>query len=176
MARSTAQHGAPRPGRLARFLHAAARIRPTARLSKRLHVAAFRASRGAVMGRWFGAPVLIIETTGRRSGRRRRTPVTFCEVNGAWIVVAINAGSDRTPSWWLNLRDASQAAILLPGRRIPVGAREAGDGERERLWRAYAAQTPIIEEFCAYTDRTIPVVVLERLANEPQAVRSHGRD
>jgi F420H(2)-dependent quinone reductase len=164
MARSTKQHGAPRPGGLARFLHAGAGIRPMARLSKSFHVAVFRASRGVVMGKWFGAPVLIIETTGRRSGRRRRIPVTFCEVDGAWIVVAINAGSDPTPSWWLNLRDARQGTILLRGRRIPVSAREAHDEERERLWGAYAAQTPVIEEFRAYTDRTIPVVVLELLA------------
>lgn len=166
MTRSTEQHVAPRPGMLARSLHAAAGIRPMARLSKSFHVAMFRLSRGVVMGRWFGAPVLIIETTGRRSGRRRRTPVTFCEADGSWIVVAINAGSKRIPSWWLNLRDAGEATILLRGRRITVRAREARDQDRERLWRAYAAQTPIIEEFRAYTDRTIPVVVLEQHANQ----------
>lgn len=166
MARSTKQPVAPRPSLLARFLHGSAGIRPMARLSKGFHVAVFRLSRGKVMGRWFGAPVLVIDTTGRRSGRRRRTPVTFSEVDGAWIVLAINAGSDTTPSWWLNLRDAHEATILLRGQRIPVSAREAHDQERERLWRAYAAQMPVIEEFRAYTDRTIPVVVLERLADE----------
>jgi F420H(2)-dependent quinone reductase len=166
MATSTTQPGAPPSGLLARFLHASAGIRPMARLSKAFHVALFRLSRGKVMGTWFGAPVLVIEATGRRSGRRRRTPVTFCEVGGAWIVVAINAGSDTTPSWWLNLRDARKATILLRAQRIPVSAREAHDQERERLWRAYAAQTPVIEEFRAYTDRTIPVVVLEPLADE----------
>jgi deazaflavin-dependent oxidoreductase (nitroreductase family) len=174
MAESTKQHGAPRPSMLGRFLHAAGGIRPIARMSKGFHVGVFRLSRGKVMGRWFGAPVLIIETTGRRSGRRRRTPVTFCQVEGDWIVVAINAGSNRTPSWWLNLRDAPKATILLRGQRIPISAREVHDEERERLWRAYAAQTPIIEEFRAYTDRMIPVVMLERLANERGAVRPYA--
>jgi deazaflavin-dependent oxidoreductase (nitroreductase family) len=166
MARSTIQAGTPSRSFLARFLHASAGLRPMARLSKAFHVALFRLSRGKVMGKWFGAPVLVIEATGRRSGRRRRTPVTFCEVGGAWIVVAINAGSDTTPAWWVNLRGAREATILLRGQRVPVSAREAHDQERERLWRAYAAQTPVIEEFRAYTDRTIPVVVLERLADE----------
>jgi deazaflavin-dependent oxidoreductase (nitroreductase family) len=113
------------------------------------------------MGRWFGTPVLVIETRGRRTGRRRRTPVTFHYAGGSWIVVAINAGSDRTPSWWLNLQAAPEAVILLGGRRISIRAREAVGAERDRLWRLYAARTPVIDEFRAYTERRIPVVVLE---------------
>jgi F420H(2)-dependent quinone reductase len=152
-----------RPRTLAWFLHWAAGVRSVARVSKGLHVTVFRLSRGFVMGRWFGAPVLVIETAGRRSGRARRTPVTFCPFDGRWIVLAINGGSDWTPSWWLNVRDAPESRILVRGRWIAVRAREAQGAERECLWQRYAAQTPIIDEFRNYTARTIPVVVLEPL-------------
>jgi deazaflavin-dependent oxidoreductase (nitroreductase family) len=121
------------------------------------------------MGRWFGAPVLVIETVGRRSGRRRRVPVTYFRTGDAWVVVAINGGADHAPAWWLNLVACSEATILLQGRRVPVIAREAEATERERLWRLYAAQTPAIEEFRTFTDRVIPVVVLEPLTPRPDS-------
>ena len=125
------------------------------------HVAVFRLTRGRLMKRWFGSPVLVIETLGRRTGRRRRTTVTYCPAEGGYVVAPINAGSDRTPAWWLNLREARNATILVGGRRLDVRAREAAGDERERLWEAYARQAPILRDFRDFTDRDVPVVVLE---------------
>lgn len=121
------------------------------------------------MRSWFGAPVLVLETVGRRTGRRRRTPVTYCSIGDAWGVVAINAGAERTPAWWLNLRDEPEAAILIRGRRIPVVARELEGEERHRLWRLYAQQTPVLDQFRTFTNRMIPVVLLEPRSEEPHA-------
>lgn len=143
------------------LLHTAARHRLLARLGKAGHVAVLHHTRGRLLSRWFGSPVLVLETVGRKSGKRRRTTMTYCHIDGNYIVVAINAGALCTPAWWLNLRASGQGTILVGGRHRHVAAREAEGAERQRLWSAYAKQTPLIEEFREYADRDIPVVVLK---------------
>jgi deazaflavin-dependent oxidoreductase (nitroreductase family) len=119
------------------------------------------------MGRWFGSPVLILEVVGRRSGKRRRTPMTYCLLEGTYVVVAINGGSSRVPAWWLNLRTSGEGTIAVRGARHQVAARESAGPERERLWRAYAKQAPALEDFRSFAGREIPVVVLEPIEPVP---------
>ena len=119
------------------------------------------------MGRWFGSPVLVLETVGRKTGTRRRATMTYCSVDGGWVVTPINAGSARTPAWWLNLEAAGQGTVAIRGARVRVEAREPLGSERDRLWTRYVAQTPVLEEFRSYAGREIPVVVLEPL-EEPR--------
>lgn len=147
---------------LGRALHASTRFPRSARLSKAVHVGIYRLTRGRIMGRWFGSPVLVLETVGRRSAKRRRATMTYCPVDAGWVVVAINAGSSRTPAWWLNLSSAGEGTVTVRGERVRVRARKTHGAERERLWSRYVAQAPVLEEFRAYAGREIPVVVLER--------------
>lgn len=114
------------------------------------------------MGKWFGSPVLVLETVGRRTGKRRRTPVTYSPIGDGYVVVAINAGSRRVPAWWLNLRAAGKGTAWIRGERFDVRAREAHGEEAERLWQSYVEQAPVLEDFRDYAAREIPVVVLER--------------
>jgi deazaflavin-dependent oxidoreductase (nitroreductase family) len=156
---------------LGRVLHAIAGFRALARAGRAIHVAVYSLTRGRLMGRWFGAPVLVLETRGRRSGKRRRATMTYCPLGRAWVVVPINAGSARTPAWWLNLRCAPDAIALVRGRRVGVRAHEARGPERDDLWERYVRQTPVLEEFRRYARREIPVVVLERRAASATAER-----
>jgi F420H(2)-dependent quinone reductase len=114
-----------------------------------------------LLGRWFGNPVMVIETRGRRSGKRRATAIAYVPHPEGWVVMPINAGSDRTPSWWLNLAAGGSAEVVVDGRRQAVRPRVTAGEERERLWRAYVRQAPAMLEYARVTQRVVPVVVLE---------------
>lgn len=146
---------------LARMLHAAAGRQRTARLSSAAHARFFSFARGRALGRWFGAPVLVIETIGRRSGQVRRTPIVYARDGELFVVTPANAGSTRTPSWWLNAQDAGTATALVGGRRISVRAVEAQGTERERLWRVLLDTSPAIRHYQDFTTRHFPIVVLD---------------
>lgn len=105
---------------------------------------------------------LLLHHVGRRSGRPRATPLLYLEDEGRWLVVASNAGDDRHPAWWLNLRERPEAEIQVAGERVPVKARAAAGPERQTLWRRLVDHYPDYAEYETRTDREIPVVVLER--------------
>lgn len=132
-----------------------------ARVSKFFHVRIYKLTRGRVMGRWFGMPVLVLETVGRRSGKRRKTTMTYLRHGEAFVVLPVNAGSAKVPAWWLNLEAAGEGVALVRGERIDVRPRVASEPESSRLWNRYADKAPSIDPFRVYADREIPVVVLE---------------
>ena len=136
---------------------------PVARLATRLHARLYRASGGRIGRRWFGAPVVVIETVGRRSGKRRATPVLGLRDGEDLVVVPATAGMTRVPAWWLNLRAAGEGVAVVRGERRRVRPRIAEGAERERLWRAFARMYPQAEDYTGFTDREIPVVVLEKV-------------
>jgi deazaflavin-dependent oxidoreductase (nitroreductase family) len=127
----------------------------------RVHAELYRRSGGRVLSRWFGGPVMVLETVGRRSGQLRRTPVIRVEHDDGFIVVPSNAGSDRTPAWWLNLQAAGEGWVVHGRRRRRVRPRVAEGTEREELWRRFAAVYPGVDDYRGFTDREWPVVVLE---------------
>ncbi|MBI5103569.1 MAG: nitroreductase family deazaflavin-dependent oxidoreductase [Solirubrobacterales bacterium] len=141
--------------------HRAANRRALSLPFGRWHARLLRLTRGRVAARWFGAPVLVLETVGRRTGARRATPVLYLRDGDAYVVLAANAGSDRTPAWWLNLRDAGEGAVLLGGRRVAVRPRLAEGAERDRLWAAFCDMYAMAEDYARLTDRPLPLVVLE---------------
>ena len=106
--------------------------------------------------------MLVLTTTGRRSGQPRSTPLGFLEDASGWAVLAANGGNPRPPAWWLNLQANPEAEVMVGGRRHPVRGRRAGPDEEARLWSAFAEQNPAFEEYRKLTDRDIPVVLLER--------------
>jgi deazaflavin-dependent oxidoreductase (nitroreductase family) len=149
---------------IGRLLHSTTRVPRLAGAARRLHVTIFSLSGGQIMGRWFGSPVLVLETTGRISGKRRRATMTYCRVDEGYVVVPIDAGSERIPAWWLNLRETGRGIATVRGAgSFPVLAREATGPERDRLWTRYVQQTPIIDEFRRYAARPIPVGILEAI-------------
>ncbi len=125
-----------------------------------LHSAVYRASGGKVGGSIKGMPVLLLTTTGRKSGRTRTTPLLFLRDGTDIAVVASNGGSDSAPAWWLNLRAKPAAQIELGRHRINVTARKASPEERERLWPQFTAGYNGYAKYATRTTRTIPVVLL----------------
>ncbi len=142
----------------------------------RLHRWAYRISAGRVGGRLLGVPVLLLTTTGRRTGRLHTTALTHLVEGRNVVVIASNGGAPNHPAWLLNLRARPEAEIQVGGQRRRVRAREANGAERERFWTRVVQAMPRYADYKARTSRRIPVVVLEpidRLPGETPDHRAH---
>jgi deazaflavin-dependent oxidoreductase (nitroreductase family) len=105
-------------------------------------------------------PVLLLTTTGRRSGKARTTPLTFFRDGTDLVVIASNGGADRTPDWSLNLRQTPRAVVEIGTVESVVNARAASEQERERLWVVVTATYAGYARYQERTTRRIPVVLL----------------
>ena len=149
----------------ARLTNLLSRPRALATRATHLHARVLRATRGRVGARNPIAPrqrVLALTTRGRRSGEERSTAVGYLEDGDRIVLVASNAGLDRLPAWWLNLREHPDAEVDLGRERRAVRARTATDEERERLWPRVLEQFEGFDSYASYTQRKIPLVMLER--------------
>ena len=127
------------------------------------HVRRYLETDGEVGYRWRnGAPILILTTTGRRSGGERVKPLIFGEDDGRYVVVASKGGAPHHPYWYLNLSADPDVHVQVKDDRFPARARTAEGDERERLWKRMAEIWPAYDDYRQKTDREIPVVVLER--------------
>jgi deazaflavin-dependent oxidoreductase (nitroreductase family) len=125
-----------------------------------VHLAAYRLSRGRVLGSVVGMPVLLLTTTGRRSGKARTTPLTFFRDGTDLVVIASNGGADRPPAWSLNLQQTPHAVVEIGTDKLAVTARAASQQERERLWVVVTAAYAGYARYQERTARRIPVVLL----------------
>jgi deazaflavin-dependent oxidoreductase (nitroreductase family) len=130
------------------------------RFLSKAHLAAYRLSRGRVLGSVAGMPVLLLTTTGRRSGKARTTPLTFFRDATDLVVIASNGGTDRPPDWELNLERTPSAIIEIGTDKLAVTARRASLEERERLWIVITATYAGYARYQERTSRRIPVFLL----------------
>ena len=133
----------------------------------RLHRFAYRVSGGRLGAALTGMPVLLLTTTGRRSGKPRSVTLTYFKDGDRLVVVGSNAGEDRHPAWWLNLREQPEATVQIGGTISQVRAIEAVGAERARLWAELTQRDPAYDEYRLRTDRRIPVVVLQPVETSP---------
>ena len=128
----------------------------------RLHEAAFRASNGLLFNRFFGMPVVMLTTTGRKSGSPRTTMLTAPVRDGDRIVlVASYGGDDRHPAWFLNLRANPRVEVMMDGRTRRMRARIASREEKAALWPRVTAAYWGYAQYQRQTTRDIPLVILE---------------
>lgn len=140
---------------------------PTDRFLKamnRVHRVLLAASRGRIGWRAAGMPVVVLTTTGRRSGRRRTVHLTAPVRRGdTLVIVGSRGGDDRPPSWFLNLQAHPDVEVATDGRPArPMRARVADPAERAALWPEVVAAASRYAGYQARTDREIPLVLLER--------------
>lgn len=113
-----------------------------------------------------GMPLLLLETTGRRTGSARVTPLTYATQGSDFLVVGSNWGQSRQPAWVLNLLAKSDAFVLLHGGRVSVTARALSGGERSDVWPLLLEVWPVYDEYVkrvqSTSDREIMVFRLER--------------
>jgi deazaflavin-dependent oxidoreductase (nitroreductase family) len=126
------------------------------------HVKRYRATDGAEGHDWRGTSVLLLSTTGRRTGQEQTTPLIYGQSGDDYVVVASKGGAPEHPAWFLNLSDDPEVKVQVYGDRFAAHARPATGQERQDLWKMMAARWPAYDNYQAKTDREIPVVVLSR--------------
>ncbi len=134
---------------------------PALRWAGKLNVPVYRLTGGRMMSRVGRAPVLLLTTTGRKSGQQRTAPVVYLADGERLSVIGSNAGNARTPAWSLNLKADPDAEVEVGRERRPVRARVAEGAERSDLWQKHNEQYAGFDDYEARTDRDIAVFVLE---------------
>ncbi len=124
------------------------------------HVRRYQDTDGEVGYIWNGVPILLLTTTGRRSGEPRTTPLIHGRDGDDYLVVASMGGAPQHPHWYRNLVAQPSARIQVRAEHITVTARTAGEDEKGRLWKIMTDLWPNYDVYQSRTDRVIPVVVL----------------
>jgi deazaflavin-dependent oxidoreductase (nitroreductase family) len=124
------------------------------------HVRRYQETDGEVGYIWNGVPILLLTTTGRKSGQPRTTPLIHARDGDDYLVVASMGGAPQHPQWYLNLVAKTSAQIQARSEHIEVTARTASEDEKARLWTIVTEQWPNYDVYQSRTDRVIPVVVL----------------
>jgi deazaflavin-dependent oxidoreductase (nitroreductase family) len=127
----------------------------------KLNIPIYRLSGGRLFGSLDGTPVLLLTTTGRKSGLERTAPVAYMRDGERLVVIGSNAGNVRAPAWALNLEANPEAEVETGRKRRQVRARIAAGDERADLWKRINEQYSGFDDYAAKTDRDIRVFVLE---------------
>jgi proline iminopeptidase len=128
------------------------------------HVSRYRETGGEEGFVWReGSHILLLTTTGRKSGTETTAPLIFGMDGDNPVIVASKGGAPDHPGWYKNLLAHPEAEVQIKGDVFPVRARTAEGAERERLWKLMNLEWKHYAEYQTKTDRTIPVVVLERI-------------
>lgn len=130
------------------------------RLVMAIYVFLYRRTGGKVGGRLGVMPVLLLTTTGRKTGKKHTVPVMYLSESPNYIITASNNGGEKPPAWWLNLKGNPQATIEIGGDMKLVTIEQAGPEEKKRLWVQLVAKAPAFEGYQKRTQREIPMVIL----------------
>lgn len=122
-----------------------------------LHANLYRWSGGRVLGSVGGTPILLLTTTGRKSGKGRTTPLGYFADGQDYIIVASNGGRPTRPAWYYNLTQTPQVTIQVRDRAIQANASTVPEHERAALWQKIAAAAPAYAPYAA-PERAVPLV------------------
>ncbi len=120
-----------------------------------------RLSRGRIGSKLGTQTILLLHTTGRKSGQERVIPIAYFDYEGKYLIVASNWGKNQNADWYLNLKKQPRAALEVKGKRIEVQSREAIGEEYDRLWKFATEKHPPYLEYQKMTRRHIPIMVFE---------------
>jgi F420H(2)-dependent quinone reductase len=127
-----------------------------------LHRSLYRLTGGRVGGKAGGMSVLLLTTTGRKTGAQRTVPLSYFEEGEAYVVVGSKGGAPNHPAWYLNLEAHPDVEVQVGTERRRLRARRANAEEAERLWPHILERAPLYGKYRAKTRREIPLVLLER--------------
>jgi proline iminopeptidase len=128
------------------------------------HVRRYQETDGEVGHVWKeGSTILVLTTTGRKTGEPRTVPLIYGLEGDNPVIVASKGGAPEHPGWYRNLAKTPEVEVQILDERFPAQARVAEGEERERLWRMMNGIWRYYDDYQTRTDREIPVVVLERL-------------
>jgi deazaflavin-dependent oxidoreductase (nitroreductase family) len=138
-------------------------MRPVVKIFTDAHVGLYRATSGKAQVAKY--PTMLLTTKGRKTGKLRTIPLVYVTDGDCYVIAAAYAGSDKNPTWWLNLRDAGEAQIQVMGAKLRVRAELATPQERAVFWPKLVAMYPYFVDYQQRTQREIPVAVLRPIGN-----------
>ena len=130
-------------------------------LFMKLQVFVFRLTHGKGMAFMRGMPILLLNSVGRKTGKKRATPLMYLRDGENYVIIASNNGSDKNPAWFYNISNSPQVEIEVPGNTLEVIPAIASETEKERLWSQLIAKAPFYEAYRKGTTRVIPMIVLQ---------------
>ncbi len=123
----------------------------------------FRANSGKMSGQFEGTPMLLLHTTGAKSGQTRVNPLVYQALNdGRYAIFASKAGAPTNPDWYHNLKANPKVRVELGSETVDATASIAESDERDRIWNLQKERAPGFAEYEEKTTRKIPVVILNR--------------
>jgi F420H(2)-dependent quinone reductase len=121
----------------------------------------YRLTGGAVMGSMGSTSLLLLDTVGRKSGKRRTVPLMYIVDDDRYVITASAGGAAANPGWYYNLRANPQTTIQVKDKKLAITAVEATPEERRRLWARLIAQAPQFKGYETKTRRVIPMMILK---------------
>ena len=121
----------------------------------------YKLTGGLIGGKMMGFSVLLLTTTGRKSGKLHTTPLGYFMRNGGYIVVASNSGGEKNPAWFLNIQNNRNVRIQIRNKTLEGTARTLSGEERAKAWKQVVSSAPQYAAYEKRTTREIPVLLIE---------------
>ena len=145
---TSTEKGLPGPARLALKLGSGA------------HAGVYRATGGKLFGRVGKSPILLLNTVGRKTGRKRTSPLLYVMDGEDFVIIASKGGAPTHPAWYLNLKANPDATVEVGDRKVRVRAEEVDSEEKVRLWQKMVEMYPTYDDYQRKTKREIPLLIL----------------
>src|SRR5918995_7266501 len=136
------------------------------KLGSGVHAGVYRATNGKLFGRMGKSPILLLNTVGRKSGKKRTTPLLYVMDGDDFVVIASKGGAATHPAWYLNLRANPEATVEIGDREVQVEAEVADPEEKTRLWQKMVEMYPAYDDYQRKTEREIPLLLLRPVEGE----------
>jgi len=129
----------------------------------------YNVSGGRIGGKMGKAPVLLLTTTGRKTGKQRTLPLIYIMDGSVYVITASAGGADKHPGWFFNIRSNPQATIQVKDKQIKVTAEIAGPEKKPELWARLVEVAPNFAGYQKRTSREIPMVILHTVEERLRA-------
>jgi F420H(2)-dependent quinone reductase len=130
------------------------------KLGSGVHAGVYRATGGKLFGRMGKSPILLLNTVGRKTGRKRTSPLLYVMDGEDFVIIASKGGAAAHPAWYLNLRANPEATVEIGDREVQVEAEVADPEEKARLWQKMVEMYPAYDDYQRKTGREIPLLIL----------------
>ena len=130
------------------------------KLGSGVHSGVYRATGGKLFGRMGKSPILLLNTVGRKSGKKRTSPLLYVMDGEDFVIIASKGGAPTHPAWYLNLKANPEATVEIGDREVRVRGRGGRPEEKARLWQKMVEMYPTYDDYQRKTEREIPLLIL----------------
>ena len=134
------------------------------KLGSGAHAGVYRATSGKLFGSMGKSPILLLNTVGRKTGKKRTSPLLYVLDGEDFVIVASKGGAPTHPAWYLNLMANPNATVEVGDQEVRVRAEEVDPEEKARLWQKMVEMYPTYDDYQKKTEREIPLLVLHPVA------------